>query len=646
MGVPPCDYQRNTAFPVRNMSISQLRPFIPETTPKPREIASWPGDCLPGIHQPFASMFPASQTHTTILPEVSVVSCECEAKVNKVSGASTRISARGPVQILCGVAIFCLIGIALGFWLRTVPGGRQDPRLTYNVFYVLFARNEPVGLGLVALFSVASAFVLGRDKKRTEIERVENIDRASWLCVALAIVAFTIAAAGTHVVLHDYALTADEYLADFQAKIFLRGKFQAKVPPALQDVVRVITPTYVAYNPLTHAWNSPYLPVYAAMRALFQYVDLQSLLNPLLAAVTVLALYGVARNIWPESKISALVAMALLVSSSQFLLMSMTAYSMPAHLALNTIWLWLYSRPDRRAFYLAPFVGVLAIGLHQPIVHALFVLPFLVRLVFQRRWRAIAVFSLIYGVGCAGWFVWKMHFQPPTTKGVESIFRLLNPRMLVIQPMDLLLIIGWASLATPLLAILGFRRVFHLPPILQDAAASCMLTFGFYYFFYLDQAHGWGYRYFHGVIVCLILLAVAGFNQLSVLVGQVRARTFVLVGVVISFCVQLPLRCSQVEAFVRPFARTAAVFHALPTKTVAFDGLNAWYAGDLIRNDPFLEDRPIVVSLYGLTPAAVIALEKMGSVRFISRDDLTRLGMFTTRFDHYGRDPFQLGQSK
>jgi hypothetical protein len=593
-------------------------------------------------------MFLASQSDTTTLPEASVVSYE--AKISQISTGSTRILARRPIQILCGVAIFCLIGIALGFWLRTVPGGRPDPRLTYNAFYVLFARNEPVGLGLVALFSLVSAFVLGRGKRRTETERVENIDRASWLCVALAIVAFAIAVVGTQVVLHDYPLTADEYLADFQAKIFLRGKLQAEVPPAMQDLVRVITPTYVAYNPVTHKWNSPYLPVYAAMRALLQWVDLESLLNPLLAAVTVFALYGAARNIWPESKVNALVAIGLLVSSSQFLLMSMTAYAMPAHLALNTIWLWLYSRPDRRAFYLAPFVGVLAIGLHEPIVHALFVLPFLVRLVFQRRWRAVAVFALIYVAGCTGWLMWKLHFEPPATTAsattITSIFRLMNPRMLVIQPMNLLLIIGWASLATPLLAILGFRRLFHLPPILQDAAASCLLTFGFYYFFYLDQAHGWGYRYFHGVIVCLILIATAGFNELSVFIGRMRAQTFVLTAVVISFCLQTPLRCFQAETFVRPFAHTAAVFHAVPTQTVAFDGLEAWYAGDLIRNDPFLEDRPLIVSLYGLTPAAVAALEKMGSAGFITRDHLTRLGLFTTRFDHYGRDPFRLGQGK
>ena len=92
---------------------------------------------------------------------------------------------------------------------------------------------------------------------------------------------------------------------------------------------------------------------------------------------------------------------------------------MPAHLALNTIWLWLYSRPDRRAFYLAPFVGVVAIGLHQPIVHALFVAPFLVRLVLQRRWRTVGIFTVIYLAGCLGWFMWKAHAK----MGVEALFQ-------------------------------------------------------------------------------------------------------------------------------------------------------------------------------------------------------------------------------
>ena len=556
--------------------------------------------------------------------------------------------ATGPTTgILFGITIFCLAGIVFAFWLRTVPAGHPDPRLAFNVFYYLFARNEPAGLLVVALFSTGAALWFRRSQPLVEGRPVENGILTGWVCIAVVVVVFAIAAIGTQTVFHNYLVTADEYLADFQARIFLHGKFQAEVPSAWVSAERFLNlPFFVRYYPANHSWNSVYLPVYAAMRAVFQSVGLQSLLNPFLAALTVLALYGTARNIWPESKTNALVAIGLLVSSSQFLVMSMTSYSMPAHLALNAIWLWLYSRPDRGWFYLAPLVGVLAIGLHQPIVHALFALPFLLRLVLQRRWRAVLLFAPIYLAGCALWFAWQARYQVGGNAGIGSFFKILNPRMPIIQSMNLLLIIGWASLATPFLAVLGASQFFKVRPIIQDSILSCLLTFGFYFFFYLDQAHGWGYRYFHGAIVCFLIVAVAGFNRLSNLVGQHRATKFVLVAIAASLLIQFPLRCFEAERFVRPYARTAAAIHAIPKDIVAFDWRDAWYSADLIRNDPFLEQRPIIVSIFQLTPEAVAALEKNGTARFITRDDLTRLGMFTTRRNDYGYDPFQLGRGK
>ena len=235
-------------------------------------------------------------------------------------------------------------------------------------------------------------------------------------------------------------------MADFQARIFLRGKVTAQLPAMWDAVMRPLRPTFVDYLPATHSWKSTYLPVDAAMRAVFQSVALESFVNPVCAAISVLALAGAVRNIWPEQKWNPLIAAVLLASSSQFLITAMTSYSMPAHLALNAIWLWLYSRPDRRRFYLAPFVGVLAIGLHQPIVHALFVAPFLLRLVRQRHWRAVLIFGCIYLAGCAGWFVWRAHYFPPTGQGTANFFRLFNPSMIVIQPMDLSSL-DWLELA-------------------------------------------------------------------------------------------------------------------------------------------------------------------------------------------------------
>lgn len=590
-------------------------------------------------------MVPAAHSRARILPDLEFAAPKMPGDEAQIDRTSASVGA--PIIILCAIALFAFAGIALAFWLRTIPAGNPDPRLTYNVFYFLFARHEIAGLLVVACFNLAAAFFLLRARSTMEESQGDHMTRAGQICAAVAVISFAIAAIGTQLVFHDYPLTADEYLGDFQARIFLHGKIQAEVPLRFVDAIRVVKPIYVDYFPATHSWNATYLPVYAALRAVFQSVNLQSLLNPFLAAITILALYACARNIWPESKTHAVIAIALLASSSQFLIMSMTAYAMPAHLALNTIWLWLYSQSDRRAFYLAPFVGALAIGLHQPIVHALFVLPFLARLVFERRWHSVGIFGAIYLAGCLGWYMWKMHFQPPPAlSGGESIFRLANPRMVIIQPMNLLLIVGWASLATPFLALLGFRQFFKVPPMVQDAILSCALSFGFYYFFYLDQAHGWGYRYFHGALACFVLVAVAGFNRLSILIGQRRALTLIGAGLVTSILIQLPLRCQQAEKFVRPYARTASVLHAIPKDIVALDVRSAWYSADLIRNDPFLENRPIIVSIYGLTPRAIAVLEKSGSVQFLDEQMLARLGMFTNRPNDYRRDPFQLGQGK
>jgi len=395
---------------------------------------------------------------------------------------------------------------------------------------------------------------------------------------------------------------------------------------------------------------SSYLPVYAALRAIFQSVHLQSLLNPLMAAVSVLALYGTARRVWPENKRNALVAAALLGTSSQVLLMAMTSYAMPAHLALNIIWLWLYLSPDWRRFYLAPIIGAFAIGLHQPIVHALFVTPFLFRLLRQRRWPAVFVYGITYLAGCAFWYAWKTHYtvppdpSTPAAAGIGHVFRLFNSEMAFVQPMNLLLVIGWASLATPLLALLGFRRFFRLPPVLQDAALSCLLTFGFYYFFYLDQAHGWGYRYFHGTLGCVVLVAVAGWNLLQERIGPQRAKIFLAAGLAASLVIQLPLRCLQVESFVGPYARTASALHTIPVQLVAVDARHAWYSADLIRNDPFLEERPLIVSVMMLTRPAVPVLQEAGEARFINQEMLTDFGMYTKRHSDMRRDPFKLGK--
>ncbi len=215
--------------------------------------------------------------------------------------------------------------------------------------------------------------------------------------------------------------------------------------------------------------------------------------------------------------------------------------------------------------------------------------------------------------------------------------------MIVIQPMDLLLVLGWSCLATPLLAVVGFRRIFREQPIVQDAALSCLLTFGFYYFFYLDQGHGWGYRYFHGTLACLVIVAVAGWRALAEKIEPRRLRNFMVAGVAASLLIQLPLRCYQAETFIRPFARASEMIHSTPVQVVALDPHDAWYSADLIRNGPFLEKSPVVAALVRLKQKEVKVLRQARSARIITRGELGALGLSTAPGAHYRHDPFRLG---
>lgn len=538
-----------------------------------------------------------------------------------------RTSTRFLWACLGAILLLAASGTGLGLWLRHQWIGQPYPSDGYNVYFVLFARSGPAGLALVMAFTIATAvwLRLGTPARTSPLSL-----RPRFTIVLMAFAAFALTAAGYFVVFHAYSLTADEYMANFQARIFLHGKLRAVLPEFWWPMVRLVIPTHAGYFPELHAWNSSYLPVYAAIRAPFMAVSLQSLVNPIFAGISVLTIAAITHKVWPEDRWRPIIAAALLACSSQFLVMSMTAYAMPAHLALNLIWLWLYLEPAKRRFWLAPLVGAAALGLHQPFFHALFVAPFLARLVWQRRWKASLYFAAVYLLGIIAWFQWWHHFMPEFNgTGSAGTFG-LHRYTWMIQTIYLCLLLGWLALPIPILAALGFARFRKLSPFLQDAALSCVLTFGFYIFVRADQAHGWGDRYFHGTLGCLILVALAGWDPLCQRLGKPAAATYVTVGVVASFFVQFPWRCVQAENFVAPYAHAAELFHSPDVDIVAFNPLQAWYSADLVRNDPFLEKHPIVTHFLGMTEAQAKLLQKtFPRQRVFTQPALKRLGLAT-----------------
>ena len=85
--------------------------------------------------------------------------------------------------------------------------------------------------------------------------------------------------------------------------------------------------------------------------------------------------------------------------------------------------------------------------------------------------------------------------------------------------------------------------------------------------------------------------------------------------------IQFPIRCFQAESFVRPYAQASEAMHALNADVVGFNPFDAWYSADLRRNDPFLEERPIIAALVRLEPAEVEALSNAGTPHFTISDE-------------------------
>ncbi|MDQ3949737.1 MAG: hypothetical protein M3282_05275 [Gemmatimonadota bacterium] len=528
-----------------------------------------------------------------------------------------------PVATLERLRIAALLALAIGVFgivARDVAahvGMAQPNRVSSNVFFRLYVLHEGPFLWLLALAAalawMSAARVREGERSGWGVRAMAMAARVPTWTAALAVLAMTLV--GGAVLLHGIGLSMDEFTASFQARIFASGRLQATVPTEWRELAPWMTPVFVNYKPVSGVWVSSYLPGYAAIRAIFALAGAESLTNPALAALTVALLVAVARRMWAGDRAvrGATLALLFLVLSAQFLVTSMSAYSMTAHLCLNLLWLWLYLRNDKVALAAAPWVGVLALGLHNPIPHALFVAPFLVRLLRERRFAWVAYSGVVYLAGAIGWYQWLEFVQTDVSGagavigagvvgdglggGVAHTFALPGLFRWFVQGMSLSLLFSWQTPAVALflpIAFIGWRR---LSPTERDLAAGLIGTWLFHAFFNADQGHGWGYRYMHAVLGNVVLLAASGAEEVwrggrEALVGRL-----VVASALLTVALQWPVRAVQTERFVRPYAAALEHVATRPAEVVTVDPWSAWYARDFVRNDPFLAATPKVVGL-------------------------------------------------
>ncbi len=536
---------------------------------------------------------------------------------------------------LSATALVALAGYALSTRLSSFSTLWPYRPPALGVFYYLYERNEPTLFLLSALFLLCAGLWLRRSVETSPSPAAAPLPSRTGL---LALFVLGVTSAGTILVYRSYFLSMDEYMAHYQALILSNGHLLARVPDSWMPFEEALRPLFAQFNPAFQSWYSAYLPGYAAIRALFAVAGAEVFTNAVLSALTILAVAAAARRIWPGEPDAPFVSALLLATSSQLLVNGMTAYAMPAHLLLSLVWLLLHLHPSRRAALAVPWIGILALTLHQPNIHALFVCPFIVRLVIERRWRRFTYYGGVYLLGTGLSFLWLRIGQLKGGQAtIANIFALPGPANLLIQVLQGILLVNWQN---PLLFVLlaaGLAAWRGFPPAARDLLGSAVLTIGFFAFFPLDQGHGWGDRYAHSILGNLALLAIPGWAVLRSSAGPHKARRLLGAATAFSLLLAFPVRSFQVSEFVAPFARASAYLETRSADFVLFDPQSVWYGQDLVRNDPFLRNRPLVLSLPALGTSDIPTLAAMGRTVMVTPREMAVLGLRTRRVTMNGR---------
>jgi hypothetical protein len=454
------------------------------------------------------------------------------------------------------------------------------------------------------------------------------------VAIAAALFAGIVGYAGAHLVALNYPLSVDEFMAVFDAAIFRGGHLLAPLPAEWQELAKALQPIFLLDPKGAAFWSSSYLPVNAALHAVFAMLGDRALTAPVLAVAAVMAVYGVARLLWPSRPDAAVVAAVLLATSSQFLVTAMTPYAMTAHLALDLVWLWLFLRNTGASHGGAMVVGFAATGLHQLIFHPLFVAPFVLGLWVQRRFRLAALYTLAYAAICLFWVSYWGLILPVTggdAGGVSALFARafsmlgVDAATFAFMIRNMVRFIAWQNPATLILFIAALASVRKWQSPLPQLLGGLVLTIVAMAVILPYQGHGWGYRYLHGLLGSISL--IAAYAWVSAAEGQAARLRTILAACTIFAVVILPVRAWQVHDFTRPYARAYDAIRTADADIVIVDGTEIWFGGDLVRNDPYLRNTPKVLFLNSLTADDIPGLCNGRRVAMFGREDAARFGI-------------------
>jgi hypothetical protein len=321
----------------------------------------------------------------------------------------------------------------------------------------------------------------------------------------------------------------------------------------------------------------------------------------------------------------------------------MTAYSMSMHMALNMLWLALFLTDRPRTHAAAILVGFFATGIHQPLFHALFVLPFLALLFGQRRWKLLAFYIGCYAVIGSFWMLWPLWIATHAAansamicasadcEGVgfvarlSAILKLPDLQSAWLTAANLLRLLLWQNPLLAPLALAGAISCWRKDPLVRALAISFILPIIVLAFLLPWQGHGWGYRYVHPVMGSAILLACFGYRHMETK-GVSIGRPLMIASALAA--VLLPLQAWMAARMVRPFVQIHAELTAIGADVVIVD-TGVPLGHDVVYNKFDLSNRPKLLVGFFVKPEGLSRLCRNSTIAFV---DAQRLAPIATMF--------------
>jgi hypothetical protein len=529
-----------------------------------------------------------------------------------------------------GLGALAALALSLGGWLWHIRNARFRGVAEY-----FFARQDMWVLDLQALALVglaAWAWKLWYSRRST----ARPASGSGYISVGI-LLAVLAAWLGRSLVFHGYSPSRDEVMVELAGAYLAQGQVGWPIPAEWLPFRRALMPEfYSPYGANTH-WTSVYLPVHSAIRALFIRLGSADLAAPATLGVGLFALWHVARKLMPDRRDAVIVCMVMALTSAQLVATAMTPYAMTSHFAFNMLWLAFVLRGDRLGHGLAAIVALLAAGLHQWHFPLLFIGPFILWMAANRRWGAAGFHALVALAMMILWArLWPMALvelvgpPPPTdahrTNGILDKLESLFGRLEQWQPLlNIARLVAWNNLILLPLALLSLCAV-RWRGLLREVPIVLPLGLGVLVGMVLSlyQGYGWGFRYMHGQIGALCLLAGLGWRA----VVPAGSPQRLLVGVAAALALLSGLWLLQdSERYVRGYARTMAAIRASDADVVLVDMRGGYYMTDLVRFDKGRFARPAVMALHMLSRAQIDRLCATKKVAIMDRSQFWPLGV-------------------